>query len=642
MITPLTIACLAIGQAVPAEGPPLRACCALGHDLSVDLGPLRAPISLDNVVDVEGLGPGRSGSPFDEQNGLLYTCQGGFIDTAHLRTTLDWTRFIARALEGGALRISLPPSSGAVALELSPTPEDGDPAALRRRVAASVAYELAVWHEVLSHYAPTQFDAFGEAFSTFSPEDLYSDALGAALGERLLESEGAAEAGPSIVATLQSLGPRPRSDTKAALDAVAGAWWDPSARLPDGALLRRHALPDPEMITPWQLPDPQVAGCPTSPALSLALPRTTPSGQPLGCRYTLELRVPPALGPRLGAPLTSRDLPRLVGMVGEELRAQKGAQATTWARPSAGADDGAPAAKTRTATVTLAPAPAAATRRRAASELEGIRLLTLELFGALDESDGEAREGAGLRITGGALESRGGDLAFMKMTVSELGAPSGLVVHLVGLESRALWFGSARGEGTLVAPIAALFRDVEDQGVFGLGGKLFALQLDTATGRRVVRPIELNLAVNLLGNGQSPEYLLRQLVLSTGLSVDDHRPAAGPSDTSLRGGLLLFGALRDPGSSLEVSGFLGLRQDLLDRSDRHLELGGRLGSRLRLRDDHGVHQATLGVFVEGAYQRWARPDAQLADWVLALGGRGADESAHLALVLSFSDERLGF
>ena len=61
-----------------------------------------------------------------------------------------------------------------------------------------------------------------------------------------------------------------------------------------------------------------------------------------------------------------------------------------------------------------------------------------------------------------------------------------------------------------------------------------------------------------------------------------------------------------------------------------------------MRGDGEVLEATFGLFVEGAYQRWGEPNAQLADWVLALGSRNAKESAHLSVVLTFSDERLGF
>lgn len=625
----------ALSSAPGADGapaPPLRPCCAFGRDLSVALGPLRAPISLDNVVDADGLGRGHSvhASPFDEHNGLLYTCRGGFIDTAHLRASADWTLWLAQALIEDRRVIDLPQASGALRLTLHPTPHDGDPRVLRRRIAARVAYELALWHEVLSFYAPTQFEAFGEGFSTFSPEDLYSDGLGAVLAAQVLAGTSSTTFDPALRSTLARLGAVPRPATRAAIDAVAGLFWDPRATVPDGALLLRHHLGG-ELLSPWRLVDGSVAGCAPSPPIAVDVPSVTTSGAPLTERYLLELRVPEALVSRLGAKLTQADLPRLVAEVGRAIAAAKGEEALRWP-PSERFGDPGDAGQ-----LALSPP-----RPAPASELETIRLLPLEAFGAFDLAHHQGRPGAGMRVTGGALESKGGDLAFMRMTLAHLGDPSGLVVHLVGLESRALWFGEARGDGQVVAPIAALFRDVVGGAVFGVGGKLFQLQLDTATGRRVIRPLEANLSLNLLGNGLEESYLFRQLVLSTGLSVDDHKPAEGPSDTSLRGQLLLFGALRSEDLGFELSGFLGLRQDLFERLDRNLEGGLRLGRRFLVRGDGGVLEAVFGLFVEGAYQRYGEPNAQLTDWVLALGSRNAKESAHLSVVLSFSDERLGF
>lgn len=624
----------ALSSAPVADGapaPPLRPCCAFGRDLSVALGPLRAPISLDNVVNAEGLGPTHrpGASPFDEHNGLLYTCRGGFIDTAHLRASADWTFWLAQALGEDRLTIELPPSSGATRLTIHPTPHDGDARVLRRRVAARAAYDLALWHEVLSFYAPTQFEAFGEGFSTFSPEDLYSDALGALLAAQVLAGTSTTF-DATLRATMTRLGAVPRPATRAAIDSVAGLFWDPRATVPDGALLLRHHLGG-ESLSPWRLIDGAIAGCAPTGPIVVALPSHTQSGAPLSERYALELLVPEALVSRWGPHLTQADLPRLVAEVGRSIAATKGEAALRWPPEEqlGDPDDAGQLAVSR-------PVP------QAASELETIRLLPLEVFGAFDLARREGRPGAGLRVTGGILESKGGDLAFMRMTLAHLGDPSGLVVHLVGLESRALWFGAARDEGAPVAPIAALFRDVAEGAVFGVGGKLFQLQLDTATGRRVIRPMEANLSLNLLGNGLEESYLFRQLVLSTGLSIDDHKPAQGPSDTSLRGQLLLMGALRSADLGFELSGFLGLRQDLFERFDRNLEGGVRLGRRFLVRGEGEVLEALFGLFVEGAYQRYGEPNAQLTDWVLALGSRNAKESAHLSVVLTFSDERLGF
>ncbi|EHJ5083842.1 DUF4056 domain-containing protein, partial [Salmonella enterica subsp. enterica serovar 47:z4,z23:-] len=77
----------------------LRPCCAFGYDLHAELLGLPVPFyQLNNIVTVDSLGHhqyndhlysgvanliGLSG----ENNGIVYTLRGGFIDTAHVRDT---------------------------------------------------------------------------------------------------------------------------------------------------------------------------------------------------------------------------------------------------------------------------------------------------------------------------------------------------------------------------------------------------------------------------------------------------------------------------------------------------------------------------------------------------------------------------
>lgn len=84
----------------------LRPCCAFGYDLHAELLGLPVPFyQLNNVVTVDSLGHhqyndhlysgvanliGLSG----ENNGIVYTLRGGFIDTAHVRDTADMTVYI--------------------------------------------------------------------------------------------------------------------------------------------------------------------------------------------------------------------------------------------------------------------------------------------------------------------------------------------------------------------------------------------------------------------------------------------------------------------------------------------------------------------------------------------------------------------
>jgi hypothetical protein len=87
----------------------MRPCCVLGGDVRVRLGPVPIPgFRMVNVIGVDDIGShtydsgllrvGRKGEEplaFNrERNGLVYTCRGGFIDTAHVRGYVDWALYL--------------------------------------------------------------------------------------------------------------------------------------------------------------------------------------------------------------------------------------------------------------------------------------------------------------------------------------------------------------------------------------------------------------------------------------------------------------------------------------------------------------------------------------------------------------------
>ena len=115
----------------------LRPCCIFGHDLKVQLGAIGLPLAeVNNLVAATDLGEHvyngglvspkhgvREGFLTDEENGLVYTCRGGFVDIAHVRDYVDWTLFIgaqiARNLETG-LTLILSDEGGARRVVLEP------------------------------------------------------------------------------------------------------------------------------------------------------------------------------------------------------------------------------------------------------------------------------------------------------------------------------------------------------------------------------------------------------------------------------------------------------------------------------------------------------------------------------------------
>src|SRR5262249_8746720 len=147
----------------------LRPCCAFGDQLRASLGPIPIPFfSLDNVITVDQLGPhkydssafstegsSRKNAFSSENNGMLYTCRGGFIDTAHVRDYADWTLFwtaaAARSIETGAT-IEIPPEGGQRRVQIKPLPSQLiERYGLRRlsiKMGQWIAFQLSIWHEM--------------------------------------------------------------------------------------------------------------------------------------------------------------------------------------------------------------------------------------------------------------------------------------------------------------------------------------------------------------------------------------------------------------------------------------------------------------------------------------------------------------
>ena len=260
----------------------LRPCCAFGHDLEVNVASLPIPVvAVRNVVDPGSLGRHayngglvspkhgvREGFFSDEENGLVYTCRGGFVDIAHVRDYADWTVFLSRRIEtmldtGGAMELS---EEGArrfvflAAVDPSVVTRVGR-RALSVQLAQWLAFQLSVWHETATWYGWSSLPLFPERASAFSPEDFYSNLLGIRIANYVIQSGGDASErafnramDEALAEALRQLGAAPPEVTRSALDAVDGLWWNSEERLPKkGVVLRRNFELGPEIV-PWQIP----------------------------------------------------------------------------------------------------------------------------------------------------------------------------------------------------------------------------------------------------------------------------------------------------------------------------------------------------------------------------------------------------
>jgi hypothetical protein len=221
-----------------------------------------------------------------ETNGIMYTCNGGFIDIAHVRESADRTAYLQKrayqSLMHGNQRFSfqvVEPSTYWVTLTY---PDDWDRLSKRKRqiMAREVSIDLGeylahttlIWHEIITWYGFASAGVFPDTISAFSPEDPYSDVLGVLLAGRALRDERKSydQAMTDLLPrTLEKLGVQPASVARQAGKQIEGRWYT------GGFYFLVHmkkrnldvGLGD-NRVTPWLVP----GICPDAKARSLSVP----------------------------------------------------------------------------------------------------------------------------------------------------------------------------------------------------------------------------------------------------------------------------------------------------------------------------------------------------------------------------------
>lgn len=243
-----------------------RGCCGFGYDLGVIYLPW---VNEFNIVDMETFKRPHeySGSFWDEENGLIYTCNGGFIDTAHMRDAIDQVAWVAQYMRTGFKtgRVIEFPNEATDSIKLFIYRQRGKVSDYAiAHTAARVVYEYLAWHEITTWYDYSAVPIYSQRHSAFSIEDFYSNLLGATIGAKVLLREGDYETivNEEIKKALHELAPVTIAATKKALDKVEGVnkWWDrENTMTPNDLLLRRRNMDFTSVIQPWQVKD--LAAC---------------------------------------------------------------------------------------------------------------------------------------------------------------------------------------------------------------------------------------------------------------------------------------------------------------------------------------------------------------------------------------------
>ena len=241
----------------------LRPCCAFGYDMQVSLFGIPVPFyMLSNLVDLNALGVHSYNDSSltgvanitglsREKLGVMYSNQGGFLDIAHVRDTADNVLYLFTQIYprlGQTFSISLSAELFERRIQFFSTDISKLTSEQRYTLAAYMAsfaaYQMAVWHEVAQWYGFQSVPGFSEEISAFSPEDLYSNLLGARIATSVILEGNAASikqynramkfALPKALLALEGVSVEA---SKAKFNEIDGVWWDSQRRIPEKYLV---------------------------------------------------------------------------------------------------------------------------------------------------------------------------------------------------------------------------------------------------------------------------------------------------------------------------------------------------------------------------------------------------------------------
>jgi len=302
----------------------IRTCCSFGTEMQLFAIP---GIKLTETTSIEKIGSHHYLGDSSEENGIIYSRRGGFIDMAHLRDQSDWTAYLyTQLLESkntGTLFIVLGHEGGEKTLNVN-IPANLDNLDLIR-LAGKIAYDLSVWHEIATWFGASSIPFVPERYSSFSIEDPYSNLLGVTIGIQALQSELPYEQAVTqiIKKYLNDLDAvSNEAETFLAMEAVRDIWWTRDKKLPSSKVLLQRQLEVYPCLKPWLVPGWE---SPSNESSELKVPEFASTGQPFNNYYQLEFRLNYKFPFRKMFPerkdrsITQNDFDRLLAQVAAEL-----------------------------------------------------------------------------------------------------------------------------------------------------------------------------------------------------------------------------------------------------------------------------------------------------------------------------------
>ncbi|MCK4998063.1 MAG: DUF4056 domain-containing protein [Anaerohalosphaera sp.] len=214
----------------------------------------------------------RSGNFLTEKNGMVYTCNAGFIDIGHLREAADRTAYISKVVFDDLMEQKqevtlqmIEPSRFVLTIRypdnwetLSPEDKKNIAEDLSINLGQYLAQTTTIWHEIITWFGYSTLGIFPEYISSFSWEDTYSDLLGTCLAVEALKDTDHTfdEAMTALIdQEFKRLNVQPSSVAKQAVKAVKGDWYTGLFYF-DVRMKKRNfdvGLDD-GLLTPWLVP----------------------------------------------------------------------------------------------------------------------------------------------------------------------------------------------------------------------------------------------------------------------------------------------------------------------------------------------------------------------------------------------------
>lgn len=235
----------------------IRTCCSFGVDVSI----ARIPFAKrTNIISLAEMGTHQYMGSKIEGNGIIYSKKGGFIDLGHLRDYADWTAWLYVLLtshkdvqEPLSINLGIEGGNKTIVFKHMMLLTDND----FYQLAGKIAYDLSVWHEIATWFGASYLPLIPERYSSFSPEDLFSNLLGIKLGIQALKSDlEYNDAMTLLIAnTLDSLQVVSSEEgTYQAMKKVENIWWTSKKALPSKGVLLKRYLDTEYHLSPWMLP----------------------------------------------------------------------------------------------------------------------------------------------------------------------------------------------------------------------------------------------------------------------------------------------------------------------------------------------------------------------------------------------------